>query len=341
MNDTKTKLEYLYLDRFGNKPSQIIQLQGDGSERKIFRLLYEGQSPVIGVCGTNINENTAFIEFSKHFSKKKLPVPFIYAYKPEFRIYLLSDLGNTTLYNIVIDSDKKASKDIMPLYKQVVSLLPIFQIKAGRTVDYSFCYQYSSFENDSMQFDINYFARSFLKRFVKLDFDSERLNDDFKTLKLRLLKERVQYFMYRDFQSKNIMINNDKPFFIDYQSGRKGALQYDLASLLYDANFELVNDFREELLEFYLAKAQNYIDLDANIFMSYYYDFVLIRMLQALAAFSSLAYDKGKLYFLKNIPNALNNIIDLLSRNCILRDLTELRKIFEDDILQNDFLKNL
>ena len=342
MIDTETKLATLYRSKFGVSPSHVAKLKGDGSDRKIYRLTCDQSANVIGVLGKNVLENNAFISFSQHFFRNKLPVPRIHAYNSDLGIYLESDFGDTTLFDVVINpSETNSKQDVKALYKMVLEYLPVFQIKAGQSIDYSYCYQYPTFQKDSIQFDLNYFQNSFLSKFHTKRFDEKSLHEDFTTLTLKLLEADSNYFMYRDFQSKNVMIFNDQPYFIDYQSARKGALQYDLASLLYDANFILSNELRAELLEYYLDETSKYIKINSGQFKSHYYNFVLVRMLQALGAFSFLAHDKGKSYFLKKIPNGLRNIKDILSRDCILKELPELKKIFENDLFQSAKLMNL
>jgi aminoglycoside/choline kinase family phosphotransferase len=192
-------------------------------------------------------------------------VPAIHAYHRELGIYLESDLGDTTLFDVMMNAVEIRNTPIKELYKMVLHYLPIFQIKAGQSIDYSYCYQYPAFRKDSIEFDLNYFKTSFLARFHRQSFDEKKLHEDFAMLTGKLLEVDSNYFMYRDFQSKNIMILNDGPHFIDYQSARKGALQYDLASLLYDANFVLPNALREELLEHYLDETSNYIKINYEV----------------------------------------------------------------------------
>lgn len=329
-------LAELYNSHFGDRPTEIIPLKGDGSDRLVFRLLSEKHRDVIGVYGPNDQENEAFISFSRSFKKINLPVPTIIAYHPVNQIYLEDDLGDLSLFDWCNNAlQEEMTDEIVNLYKKVLTFLIQFQLNGHKAVDYSKCYQFSTFTNEAIQYDLNYFLNSFLIRFVRKKFDRKALEKDFTKLIHHLIQEKSDYFLYRDFQSRNIMITNNHLHFIDYQSGRAGALQYDVASLLFDANLRISNQIRDELLEFYLESVSALADIEPVIFKSFYYDFALVRMLQALAAFSHLALDKGKMYFLKNIPMALENILTLIDKDCFLHSMPELKRVFIQDILVN------
>jgi aminoglycoside/choline kinase family phosphotransferase len=332
-------LQNIFYQCFGAYPNTITALKGDGSDRHIFRLK-SGAQTVIGISGSNFAENEAFVSFTNHFEKHGLPVPHIYCYDASNGLYLEKDLGDVTLFDWLAlhrtasDFEQRRSA----LYRRVLEYLPRFQIQAGQSIDFSRCYQTPVFESDAMLKDLLYFKQSFLTRFAAEPWDKESLLEDFHTLIHRLLEQKTDYFLYRDFQSRNIMLNENEPSFIDYQSGRRGALQYDLASLLYDAKASLPQELREELLEKYLEEAMRYAPIQADEFKRYFYDFALIRVLQALAAFSFLAHEKGKTYFLQSIPFGLANFGILLHKSAALRKMDELRRIFCDDILANDSL---
>ena len=336
-------LSQLYFEHFGVSPFRISKLKGDGSDRKIFRLFSDNLKSIIGICGATRAENDAFVSFSRAFYEQDFPVAEILIYDADKGIYLETDFGDTTLYSRqrelgdLLENDKS----VRNVYKRVIRWLIKFQITGRDCLDFSKCYQYPSFGKEAMQYDLDYFVSSFLSRFVKIKYDQNKLQQDFDRLIHHLLEADADYFLYRDFQSKNIMLQDGAPFFIDYQSGRKGALQYDLASLLFDANLRVPNTLRESMLYYYLETIDSYIALNETDFVSYFYDFALIRMLQALAAFSFLAHQKNKSYFLQNIPNALDNIQTLFDKPCILSELNELRRLFETDFLVNPLLEML
>lgn len=333
-NENLQKLTRLYQQRFGSLPAGITRLNGDGSDRQLYRLYSAAKTSVIGVIGPHHAENEAFISFTRSFRALALPVPEVFIYDAQNGIYLESDLGDTTLHQWVCRYGED-SPSHLPLYREIIKWLIKFQVVARERLDYSKCYQFPAFTQEAIHYDLNYFESSFLSRFTTIAYDRFQLHNDFNTFISRLVQAESAYFLYRDFQSKNILLVDDQPFFIDYQSGRRGALQYDLASLLFDANLNLSDAFREEMLHFYLESVAKYLRIDDQEFICFYYDFAAVRMLQALAAFSFLSFDKGKKYFLKNIPNALKNIQNLLVKGSILKDLPELRQIFENDLFLN------
>ncbi|RPI00426.1 MAG: hypothetical protein EHM72_09230 [Calditrichaeota bacterium] len=331
------ELLFLFNDYFQTHACQITALKGDGSDRKIYRIS-DSRISVIGIWGPNRAENNAFVGFSRHFERDALPVPHIYCYEEAQGLYLEEDLGDITLFdwmNAERCSENFESKKV-DLYSQVLDFLPRFQIESGRRIDFSLCCQTETFAAEAIRFDWAYFKRTFLQHFTSKPWDAAALDDDLQILIQRLLVEKPNYFLYRDFQSRNIMLHNHQLYFIDYQSGRRGALQYDLAALLYDPNAELDETNREGLIELYLLKADRYIKLNHRRFIKYFNDFALIRVLQALAAFTFLSYDKNKQYFLRSIPPALENITLLYAKSDAFKQMKTLARIFFDDIMQND-----
>jgi aminoglycoside/choline kinase family phosphotransferase len=262
-------------------------------------------------------ENVAFLEFSRHFRRRGLPVPEIYAEDLSHGAYLEEDLGSTTLFEFLSDhrSGATIASEAVAAYRKVVALLPRFQIEAGRDLNYKVCYPRASFDRQSIAWDLNYFKYYFL-RLAGIPFNEQALERDFGRLTKLLLSASRDYFLYRDFQSRNIMLrrarNEDQPFFLDYQGGRKGALQYDIASLLYDAKADLPPDLRQQLLEHYLDSLAGFLDLDRTAFMQYYYAYVYVRVMQALGAYGFRGFYERKEHFLQSVPYALKNIRWLL-----------------------------
>jgi aminoglycoside/choline kinase family phosphotransferase len=242
------KLVELFENWSGEKAIKVTPLAQSGSDRKYFRMTSETKS-ALGVYNNDSKENLAFIEFTKHFLKKGMRVTQIYAEEPTLDIYLLEDLGDTTLFAYLTEQKKESefTDDLRQMYRKVLKELPRFQVVAGEDLNYSLCYPRSSFDKTSMMWDLNYFKYYFLK-LAQISFDEQALENDFQALTDYLLETEHQYFLYRDFQSRNIMIKDDEVYFIDYQGGRKGALQYDLASLLYDAKAAIPQKERDALL---------------------------------------------------------------------------------------------
>lgn len=334
------RLAELYQQKFGRHPDSIVALRSDGSDRKIYRVV-AGEHTVIGILGVDYHENAAFLEFSKHFRKFGLRVPEIYIENPDGGAYLEEDFGDVILFDWMMDIREQHdfNDTIKKMYRQVVEYLPRFQIEAGMSIDYSFCYQHQEFGEDSMQWDLHYFKRHFINYFYKKKVNHTELDKDFNKLIKFLLQEDRKYFLYRDFQSRNVMIKEGMPHFIDYQSGRKGALQYDLGSLLYDAKANLPDAFREELIEIYLEQARKMTRINPKRFKKYYYGFVLIRIMQAFGAYGYLSAVKGKTHFFKSVPFAIKNLEILLNKNIeILDQLPTLKEIFAN-LIEDNYLR--
>src|SRR6266700_1896397 len=307
-------LKKLFERRFNSTVARVQPLQGHlgGSGRKIIRLADENRS-VIGVLYDVREENVAFLEFSRHFRKHALPVPEIYAEDLSQGAYLEEDLGDTTLFDYL--SANRSGDDVAPeaieAYRKVIGLLPRFQIEAGRDLNYKVCYPRGSFDRQSIAWDLNYFKYYFLK-LAGIPFNEQQLEDDFSRLSRFLLSADRDYFLYRDFQSRNIMLRDGKPFFVDYQGGRKGALQYDVASLLYDAKADLPPQLREQLLEHYLDALSAFLSIDREAFLRHYYAYVYVRIMQALGAYVFRGFYERKAHFLQSVPYALKNVRWLL-----------------------------
>jgi len=322
-------LKALYKKTFGSVPETITPIKGDGSARRLFRLTGGGRS-AIGAIGPDKLENAAFVEFSRHFRMEGLPVPEIYAADLPRNVYLEEDLGDTTLFQFMLRerSGPELPAPVLAAYKKALDWLPRFQMRAGRTLDYKFCHPRDSFDRQSIMWDLNYFKYYFL-RLSKIPFSEQKLEDDFNALTAFLLEADTSYFVYRDFQSRNIMLRGGEPYFIDYQGGRKGALQYDVASLLYDAKADIPPETRLELLEYYLKAAQTTGKVDKAGFMRYFHAYVYIRIMQALGAYGLRGFYEGKTHFLQSVPYAVKNIEWLLRRGDVPVKLPELTRIFK------------
>src|ERR1700687_1614371 len=246
---------------------QPLQVQLGVSCRKIIRLSSE-KIGAIGILYDVREENVAFLEFSRHFRRRGLPVPEIYAEDLSHGAYLEEDLGNTTLFELLSDHRDGATiaPEAVAAYRKVVAVLPRFQVEAGRDLNYKVCYPRAAFDRQSITWDLNYFKYYFL-RLAGIPFNEQALEDDFAQLTEFLLGAEQDYFLYRDFQSRNIMLRDGAPFFVDYQGGRKGALQYDPASILFDAKADLPPNLRQHLLDYYLDHLAEFIPLDRSVFM--------------------------------------------------------------------------
>ncbi len=321
-------LKKLFEHLFGEPAERITPLKGDGSVRKLLRLASASRT-AIGVLNPDLRENRAFLEFSRHFRRCGLPVPEIYAEDLDRGVYLEEDLGDTTLFEFLTGNrdTNGLSEAAVDLYRRVVEILPRFQIEAGRTLNYEACYPRPSFDKQSMMWDLNYFKYYFL-RLAKIPFNEQALENDFESFTEFLLAAERCFFLYRDFQSRNIMVRNGEPFFIDYQGGRRGALQYDIASLLFDAKADLPVEVREELITRYLEVASTLSPIDREDFLRYYPGYVYVRIMQAMGAYGLRGFYERKQHFLASIPYAIRNLEYLLRTAALPLDLPELTQVW-------------
>jgi aminoglycoside/choline kinase family phosphotransferase len=326
-------LKDLFLKTFGFYPDKIEELPVSGSARKYYRLSHATKD-IIGVYNKDQKENHTFVEFTRHFHKKGLPVPEIYAFDNERSIYLEEDLGDTTLYDKIVSvrSENGFTAELIALYKKVIDKLLQFQLKGGEGLDYGLCYPRSKFDKQSMLWDLNYFKHYFIK-LAGVVFDEQKLEDDFQAFTGYLCNSNSGYFLYRDFQSRNIMLYENGLYFVDYQGGRQGALQYDLASLLYDAKADIPREIREELLDYYITKLSEQETVDKKLFIEQYYAFVLIRIMQAFGAYGYRGFFERKQHFLLSIPYALKNLEWILKNIQLNIEIPTLMGIFEKLIL--------
>jgi aminoglycoside/choline kinase family phosphotransferase len=335
-------LNKLFEKHFHASPERIQPLQGElgGSGRKIIRLS-RGNHSAIGILYDVREENAAFLAFSRHFRRHGLAVPEIYAQALDHGAYLEEDLGDTTLFDFLSlnRSGESIPPQVIEIYRKVAAELPRFQIEAGRDLDYSVCYPRGSFDRQSVDWDLNYFKYYFL-RLAAIPFNEQALEDDFDRLTDFLLEAPGDYFLYRDFQSRNVMLRGAQPYFVDYQGGRKGALQYDIASLLFDAKADLAPELRQQLLDAYLDALSAHIKLDREAFLRYYYAFVYVRIMQALGAYGFRGFYERKPHFLQSVPYALKNIRWLLHNAKLPVELPTLMSAFQN-MLASEKLKRL
>ncbi len=321
-------LRALFEAHFREPVEAAVPLRGDASARTLFRLSSATRT-AIGAISQDFQENRAFLGFSRHFRRCRLPVPEIYAEDLDQGIYLEEDLGDTTLFEF-LEANRvgdKLSDKTLELYQRAIETLPRFQIEAGRTLDYGVCYPRSSFDKQSMLWDLNYFKYYFL-RLAKIPFNEQALEDDFERFADFLLRADRRFFLYRDFQSRNIMVRSEGPYFIDYQGGRRGALQYDVASLLFDAKADLPVEVRDELVERYLEAASRHEPVDRAAFLAHYPGFVYIRIMQAMGAYGLRGFYERKQHFLASIPYAVRNLEYLLRKCDLPIELPELTGVW-------------
>ena len=307
---------------------EIVTIPQSGSYREYYRLI-GAHNTAIAVYNEDIKENRAFLTFTKHFFSIGLPVAEVLAEDDGSKIYLLSDLGDESLFDYL--NKKRYQAGIFPgsgieAYKAAMDYLPIFQINASKNLDYSVCYPRAAFDKQSMMWDLSYFKYYFLK-LAKIPFDEQLLEDEYHRFTDFLLKADSDYFLYRDFQSKNIMMVDGRPYFIDYQGGRKGALQYDVASILYDSKANIPADIKDILLDHYLDVLGNYISFDRKSWLRFYRGFVLVRLMQAMGAYGFRGFYERRTQFLKSIPYALKQLDNILKHDLFPEGFPYLEKV--------------
>ncbi len=332
-------LAQLFEGHFRTPVNKAEPLRGElgASGRRMVRLT-GGKVTAIGVRYDVREENVAFLEFSRHFRRHGLPVPEIYAEDLQHGAYLEEDLGDITLFEFLAKNraGEAIAPEVIAAYRKVAAVLPRFQVESGRDLNYKVCYPRKRFDRQSIAWDLNYFKYYFLK-LANVPFNEQALEKDFGRLTKFLLSADRNYFLYRDFQSRNVMLREGNPFFVDYQGGRRGALQYDIASLLFDAKADLPPPLRQQLLDHYLDTLAGFIELDRELFMRHYYAYVYVRIMQALGAYGYRGFYERKAHFLQSVPYALKNVRWLLANVTLPIALPALMKAFRSVVDSDKF----
>jgi aminoglycoside/choline kinase family phosphotransferase len=323
----------LFKNQFGKPPASILEIAGDGSPRAMYRMIGDEMETAIAVVGPDPDENRAFLSFTEAFRSIHLPVPEIYGVDEKAGVYLEEDLGDTTLFDAVTaareaEPDVDFPDSIVALYRRVLEELPRFQVEGGRVVDYSVAYPRAAFDRQSILWDLNYFKYHFLK-LAHIRFNEARLEKDFRRFATFLLAADTRHFLYRDCQSRNVMVRDGEPWFIDYQGGRRGALQYDVASLLVDPKVRIPDDTRTALVDHYLDSLEKHQEVDRDRFQQHYRGYVLVRILQAMGAYGYRGFYERKPRFLQSVPQAIHNIERILDTGFIPLELPEMRAVLE------------
>lgn len=328
-----------YREVFGGSHFNVTPLPRSGSDRRYFRIS-DGNKTVIGAHNANPEENEAFIGFTEHFLSINLPVPEVYGYLPDKYVYYLRDLGDSNLYTwLHRRNDMSAfNSETKDLYRKIFNYLIRFQVEGIRGLDLDLCYPHRSFDRQSMMWDMNYFKYMLLK-LLAVPFNERQLEKDFNSLADFLLETGQDYFLYRDFQTANVMIIGDDPWFIDYQGGRKGAPQYDVASMLYDAKIPMSDNDREELLSYYIENFCALTGEERKRFKGHYTGFSMIRVMQALGAFGFRGlYEKKPTFVESIVPGVylLNKISESAEDHLKVPELySAIRSIYKTPVFNN------
>ena len=335
--DIRTTVEQAFLKWRGTSPGIITRLPQSGSDRVYFRMLY-GDEHVIGAYNPSREENDAFVGFSNHFRSKGLSVPEIYVYFPEDKVYFLEDLGDSNLFTWLAQrtDEERFNQETEALFLTVASDLVRIQTEGIRGLDLTLCYPHRSFDRQSIVWDMTYYKYMFLK-LIGAPFNEIKLERDFEALTQFLLDAGQEYFLFRDFQTANIMIRDGKPWYIDYQGGRLGAPQYDIASLVYDAKAYIPADIRIKTQERHLDLFAAATGKPRESLSKYSGAFTLIRLMQALGAFGFRGLHENKPTFTESIVPAVELMNELLSGEQVQIDLPELKKACEAVPLQRKY----
>jgi len=330
MSEIQKILTDSYAEYYGKKPESCSRITQAGSDRTYMRFK-SGKSSVIGVYSENIVETETFIYFTQVFKSLNLNVPDIYFVAEDLKSYFIEDFGDDLLLGIVEKENKTGvfSEHLDELYKKSLKALAKMQVTAAGYLDFSRAYSISTFDTQSILFDLNYFKYYFLNR-TGISYDEKKLQDDFDRFADVLSSEGWKFFMFRDFQARNIIIKNEEPYFIDYQGGRKGAPEYDVASLLFQAKAMIPDEEKQELLDYYFEQLSTYVHIDKIDFYSRFFSYAYIRILQTLGAYGNKGLIERKQHFVESIPFALKNLAALLDSHPILNSYPELNRVLRE-----------
>ena len=329
------QLEELFVQYKHSNPKNIEELPSSGSNRRYFRLTADDDTTIIGVMGTSEDENIAFVKIAEHFRRQGLPVPEVYAMSADNKFYIQQDLGDNILFKMTEKGRTcgSFSEDERELLRKTMAKLPSIQFLGAEGLDFNVCYPQPEFDERMISFDLKY---CFLKA-TGIEFSEIKLEDDFQRMSDILMRSTSATFLYRDFQSRNVMFYNNQPYFIDFQGGRKGPIYYDVASFVWQAKANYSEELREELLKTYLDALRQYMPVDETYFRQQLRHFVLFRTLQVLGAYGFRGYFEKKPHFLQSVPYAIDNLRRLLREpfkeypylSKILTELTQMRQFSE------------
>lgn len=331
-------IERLFQEKYGEPYKKCEPLPHSGSNRRYYRLTATNGTTILAAHNDDAQENRTYISFSQTFTDCGINVPIVFSHDDTLRYYLVEDVGRESLYDLVSAADGKPDDELIKLFTKVLDDLAKIQISAGKKIDYSLCIGSQSFDQTAIQWDLNYFKYCYLKN-AHISFDELKLETDFETIKQAVASTDNQYFMFRDFQSRNIMLKNGKPYYIDFQGGKHGPLAYDVASLLYQAKAKLSEETRNLLFDRYIESVKKLIDIDEATLKREFKIFALIRTLQVLGAYGFRGYYEKKQHFIESIPYALKNLKNLLALNILpLPHLSEIAdKIEIKEPCENNF----
>ncbi len=338
LSKLKFQLEDLFRQHCGSIPEEIHPLPESGSGRRYYRL-QSGKSSLIGVWNEQTTENQAFIYLSEKLAKIGFPVPKVFVISQDQKCYLQEDLGNTSLFSLVQQSLSQGEfhPSLLDFYKDAVSDLIHFQLEGSKIIEFSKTYSAKPFDQKAILADLQYFYYYFVKLHPQLHYNEFKLQHDMEVFASFLAQEPAHFLMYRDFQSRNIMIHEGKNYYIDFQGSRPGPLAYDLASLLFQVKAQIPKSYRETLAAHYINKLKAYEPALTNSFEQHYPGFILLRLSQVLGAYGFRGLIQKKSHFLGSIPFALQTMSEQLNAFKTDLDINELWSVWQqlDSLKEN------
>ena len=304
----------LYKDVYAVEPSGCVQLTGSASNRKYFRIS-DSQSGCVGVVGTDVDENRAFIAIAEHFRSKGINVPVVFGASQDCSTYIQQDLGDNVLFNLYVKARKTGEglEEVEKLLCRTISMLPKIQFEGAEGLDFSVCYPQPSFDRRMIMFDLNYFKYCFLKP-SGIEFNEILLQDEFEKFADDLLSQDSDTFLYRDFNARNVMIAEGVPYFIDFQGGRRGPIYYDVASFVFHSRADYPAELQQRMMECYFSELRKYTTIDEDYFYQMTDMFRLLRILQTLGAYGFRGLVEKKADFVSAIPLTLRHLKSLLEK---------------------------
>lgn len=311
---------------FGEIPKEIISLPQSGSHRKYSRVILNDRDCVF-CLSSNIEENKTFIRLASAFHKKGVNVPEIYAVSPDWSSYILEDLGNVQLLD-VIKKDPE-SQDLQRLVDASLRSLVEMQFLPAQVWEQNV--EFPPLDEDLILYDFRYAEEQFFRR-IGLTYSRDELGSELNMLKERLLSfpKHLWGFMYRDFQSRNIMIYKDEPWFIDFQSGRRGPCIYDFVSFAWQARAGFTHSQRIRMLEEYSCRIGEKVENVGSLLKENVAYWAVFRMLQVLGAYGLRGLKEEKRHFIESIPPALEEFNNLLEGYRLNHQFPTLSKIINE-----------
>ncbi|HEX2787805.1 MAG TPA: phosphotransferase [Ignavibacteria bacterium] len=307
----------LFHKKFADDILSIEPLIAGASKRQIYRISTENKKYIV-IFNENVSENKAFIKFTQIFKANGFNVPEIYIVSNDSLYYLEEDLGDETLFSYC------KSHKCENLYLEALRQLAYIQIELKNKIDYNYCYETKIFDNAQLEFDLNKFNNSFVKQF-EIQFSGKNFENIKKYLLDSLDKADKSYFIYRDYQPRNIMLYKNEFYFIDYQSGRKGPLYYDVVSFIFSGSSNITNENKLKYLEQYNNILKTNFNLDYSDKIKEFYDIAVMRILQMLGSYGSTYSTKKDTSYLKKINKQVDNILFVVENS----DVPEMKKLYE------------